>query len=353
MNPIEQEVRDMLRTKVAQAPVRDEPPPVVLRRTKTLRAVNGVGIMAAAAAVVLGIVLGAQTFGDRNVVEPTTPGKPIPWADLPADHPGESARPCNVVDVDFFAEVSDARHLYFRPATAATICSFTFDPKSIRASDASTGRDLGVRVKGFGPTRVDLGGGQGGFSLPYLWSNYCETTPVAVHVALSDGRGVLRAPEVATAVPAGSGPSRPQAPPGACVDRSKPPTMELGGTGSYAVPSEELDPAFRDVTFSLKAPSPVRRDTTLRYEVIMTNNTDTDIALAPCPIYSHAVVGEETSEPGGGPFYLNCDAAPDVIPARGRLVFQIEISGFKTTGRRTLLWSLQTMPSISVPIQIV
>src|SRR5437016_5724222 len=54
MNPIEQEVREMLHSKVRRAPGHDEPTPEILRRARTRRAFTVGGTILAAAAVIVG-----------------------------------------------------------------------------------------------------------------------------------------------------------------------------------------------------------------------------------------------------------------------------------------------------------
>ena len=338
MNAIEQEVTELLRAKATGAPVRIEPPAEVLRHTRVRRVRNAIGGTAIAAGLVAGAIFGVQSIVGRQTIEPTAP---IPWVDRPAVT-GAGSPSCRSSDVTLRVGASPTRYMRFVASTAATACSIDLfgGGATMRLLDAG-GRDMNVQILMSSLTALGVGGSVGEHSVTYEWRNYCgpATRSVQVEIALGPGNGTLTSAYDTTT------PS--------CVDRSKPSTIQLGVAGSFAYPDEELptDPLYKSLNFSIVAPRTVPIDGTLHYRVVVTNPTGADVPLDPCPIYRHGL-HNSTNEIGGS-FLLNCEATERFVPARGRLVFQMQLEGFASIGRAELYWGLQTLPLIMAPFEVV
>ncbi|HJR18559.1 MAG TPA: hypothetical protein VJ922_02475 [Actinomycetota bacterium] len=329
MNDIEQEVREMLRTKAAEAPVRDEPPPVVLRRTKTLRAVNGVAITAAAAAVVLGVVLGAQTFGDRTAVEPDAPITRVPWIDsqgpmdereLPACRAAQlsvSARlaPPFGGQLDFILKGSDACRLY--PVLGISVLDA--QGRGIEGLFALTGLttnlDPGMRA----PMAFTVVKGCAGDLASFTY-----VIELPSHESLRVRASSILLGPVATP----------------CSSQDDPPHMTFFSAPPVAIDGNALD----ELDYTLSAPAAVQGEGVLRYEVTIRNPTGFAVRLDPCPVYRQVLLREGFMHPSS--YLLNCAASDGIIPAGRQVTFEMEMDlGIVPDGEYILWWGLDSVDS--------
>lgn len=347
MSPIEQEVREMLRTKVAQAPVRDEPPPVVLRRTKTLRAVNGVGILAAAAAIVLGVVLGAQTFGDRSL-EPIRPSDPVPWISEPAStvvppREATATRPCAALDVAITGVLNDdlslPSEMSFGPRGRDVFC--VVDPHDafeviLRGPDLQP-LPLEVRVaRSVRPFDVDSREPSVTRGLAVRWTNYCGPRAEGRTMNVVFEKSVLSIEDPWGVLPP-------------CADAGEPSVLEFTGTTTSIVDDHlgplptTTDPLRLAVRPILEGPARVTRGTTMTFTVTLLNQSNTDIRLDPCPNYSEGFkTGTESIYAGA--YRLNCAEVPSaVLPAGARIAFEmkVDVPTSIRPGEWMLFWHLK------------
>jgi hypothetical protein len=156
------------------------------------------------------------------------------------------------------------------------------------------------------------------------WTTYCGPRPPAWRARVVFGDGAVDA--------ATSGPLPP------CRDGDAPPRLE----GSYEH-WEILDDKGRhygfaiDFRMSVSAPAQVRRGEKIPLRVTLSNPTRGDLSLRePCAPY---MVGYE---PGyTRPVmedYLNCDAAPAVLPPGRSVVFEIEAPAIERPGTYRVGW---------------
>lgn len=320
MNDIEREVREMLRTKVVEAPVRDEPPPVVLRRTRTLRAVNGVGIMAAAAAVVLGVVFGVQTFGDGDVVEPDAPIQRVPWTDTQAPIDDRELPPCRAQQLSVSAGVSTLGGQLDFVLRGKEPCRLYPDLRLSLLDDR--GREVEGVFALVGYTNNLYPGTRAPVAFTVL--NDC-----AVDVASFKYQVRLESNEILSVRPTRilAGPSA-----GRPCDGDVPPRLDF-----FSGPPVALGEAGREqLGFSLNAPAIVAAGGVLRYEVTITNPTRDRVRLAPCPVFRQTLSGAGTIRPSS--HVLNCVAAGGSIPAGGRVTFEMEMNIDGLSGANYVLW---------------
>lgn len=105
-----------------------------------------------------------------------------------------------------------------------------------------------------------------------------------------------------------------------------------------APPAEPQPDPYAALTASIQAPASVKVGTTLDYVVTLTNPTDADIPLDPCPNYS--VILQVPVKTGG---YRQLNCAVPAIPAHGsiRFAMRLPIPSFTTfSGPATLSWAL-------------
>lgn len=353
MNPFEQEVREMLRTKVSKAPVRDEPPPVVLRRSKTLRAVNGVGIMAAAAAVVLGIVLGAQTFGGGEPVTPDAPVDPgvqvVPWRPLPAsssdgviDLRPPTGRPCTADDIDPL--LVTAIGVGF-PASNENV-SCTIDPHADGFSVSI--RDVIVRF-GEVPVTIEVGetapiihvdgSKPRAAGLFFTWRNYCdrELDEANFDFTLPGGGSVASSGKLV---------------PPSCDIPNAPSRMTFDAGGWVGGFFTDDPPVVPNLGYTISAPATVSRGSTLVYRVRVVNRLSEDVRMiSPCPNYAHGFQRGDFDAAHTGN-RLNCEGATDeTIPAGGVVEFEMRLDVDSTLepGDWALFWVPELGPRIDTP----
>lgn len=346
MNPIEQEVREMLRTKVAQAPVREEPPPVVLRRTRTLRAINGIGATAAAAAVVLGIVFGAQLLGDRPTpTPPIAPGaaQPVPWLPLAAspndtdvlDLKPSVGKPCAAGDVSF--EVIDGFGFSFLPTRSDVSC--VIDPHaagfSVSVLSADARVPVTVVVAESTPVLMLDGARRPAAEsvFTFSWPNYCGPRPERFNFSLLIPPGIF---------PEFNAESDVSLPP--CIDPLAASTLTVQGVGPRGAGSIALplvgEPAVANLGVAIAAPSTIARGETLEYTVRLNNAQDEDVRLDPCPDYAEGLQQGDV-DALLGQYRLNCEGVKGAtIPAGGSVEFEMEMKVLmdQAPGRWTLFW---------------
>lgn len=92
---------------------------------------------------------------------------------------------------------------------------------------------------------------------------------------------------------------------------------------------------------TLDVPQTVPAGQAIEYTVTLSNPTDSDIPLEPCPSYRQAA--------GEGGFVnhvygvLNCEEAPAEVPAQGTIVFQMRLSlpeAFTAGAAGSVLWTI-------------
>jgi hypothetical protein len=119
-------------------------------------------------------------------------------------------------------------------------------------------------------------------------------------------------------------------------------------------PGSTADPAWSSLIISMELPASVRIGQTLEYVVVLTNPTDTAIALTPCPNYIQSLALQKA----GGPHQLNCSVS-EIPPRRAvRYAMRMLIPDYViTTGPIDLDWELETdradaTPKASSPITL-
>jgi uncharacterized protein DUF4232 len=110
---------------------------------------------------------------------------------------------------------------------------------------------------------------------------------------------------------------------------------------------------FDSLEFQLNAPTKVLEGSTLSYSVTVTNPTDTDIALSPCPTWSEFI--GVVSDPGpvattSGHF--DCVATPSV-PAHDSISIPMVINVPEAVGMAKFVWWFNGMPGAAVEILTV
>ncbi|MDT7572208.1 MAG: hypothetical protein QOE05_2382 [Actinomycetota bacterium] len=100
-------------------------------------------------------------------------------------------------------------------------------------------------------------------------------------------------------------------------------TLALGVPHTKGEPGGDLPPDRKGLEVILELPEQVREHESLHFRVRVTNPTAKDIALAPCPTYevTFTRVDSDGSTYFGNGGRLNCDAAPEAVPAGGEVVF--------------------------------
>lgn len=105
----------------------------------------------------------------------------------------------------------------------------------------------------------------------------------------------------------------------------------------------------RGLVATLDVPDTVPADQDIEYTVTLSNPTDSDIPLEPCPRYRQAAgEGAFVSESHGE---LNCEAAPPAVPAQGEIVFQMRLrlpEEFTPGFAGSVLWS--TYPNVNADL---
>lgn len=126
----------------------------------------------------------------------------------------------------------------------------------------------------------------------------------------------------------------------------------LCGLGVLPLAVRPPDPVYPPDPFAalrieLLLPPAVRRGDTLHYRVRVTNPTESEIRLDPCPGYIQAIGDLKDQR------LLNCAASP-TIPAHASVEFAVEIpvSADLRPGPARLLWALRSIASEPVPASI-
>jgi hypothetical protein len=331
VSDMEREIRDMLKSKSSRAPVMEEPPKPVLRRARTRKVTNSIGLAAIVAILAVGGFAGVRSLTAAQKVTPDTSG-PVPWAPLDAPGPG-SELPCRAGDLNFSADAGTGSSLLFSAKRAGIRC--TLLPNfSLKLSDAN-GKALNVRVViadtvpgiVIDSTRRSQG-------VLFDWSNGCPptTAPILFSVTFPEGGGTLSAlaPKVGDIT---------------CQGNRSPTTLTMVAGGireNEAFGSQSgLESALSGVPTSAAAGD------TLRYSVVLRNPTSLPIALDPCPAYEETLT-LGSSYRTGFRWLLNCAAAPEVIRPGESVRFLMEFGVPEgETGSARLEWAL---PEISVPL---
>jgi len=110
---------------------------------------------------------------------------------------------------------------------------------------------------------------------------------------------------------------------------------------------------FDSLQFQMDAPTTAVEGSKLVYNVRVTNPTNVDIALSPCPTWNEFIA--VMSDPGGpvttsGPFY--CNTTPS-IPAHGWITIPTVIQVPEAVGMAKFVWWFSGMPGAAVEILTV
>lgn len=112
-------------------------------------------------------------------------------------------------------------------------------------------------------------------------------------------------------------------------DTSQPPrdgTLTVGLPRTEGTPAALVPPDRQNLRVSLELPDNLDTRGPLGYLVRLANPTDSPISLQPCPAYQ-VVYGVENVQGAMGQVSavgrLNCDAAPDVVPAGEEIAFEM------------------------------
>lgn len=355
----EEEVREMLQSKVRQAPALDEPPAKVMRRARGRRAMNGAGVTLALAAIAVGSLFGVRSLGTSEI-EPAT--KVVKWVELEAfkGHPAPS-RPCGAGDFTFTVGREDApnvsprgRFMNFTPASWRTTCKLDLgsDAQTLRFID-DAGRDMEISVR---PRELtsEIWGSANTFVF-HEWTNYCGPATRSVRYEISFPSGDKVAATAAAVLPR-------------CTDRTKPSTIGTAPENGPALLQQRLDGTAAlpdEFHISLRAPETVRHSEILRYQVVFTNVTDRPVRLEPCPDFVHYLKSETQGNPpptyaNGGAYHLNCAGLRGPIGPGKSVAFEMRIQtgadslNYLPVGRWEIEWLFATgADPVSAPVFII
>ncbi|HTC68686.1 MAG TPA: DUF4232 domain-containing protein, partial [Acidothermaceae bacterium] len=109
---------------------------------------------------------------------------------------------------------------------------------------------------------------------------------------------------------------------------------------------------FDALQFQLQAPTTAVEGSTLSYDVTVTNPTDADVALSPCPTWSEviAVMSDPSPQTVSGPF--DCTATPSVR-AHSSISIPMVIKVPEAVGIAKFVWWFNGMPNAAVEILTV
>ncbi len=109
---------------------------------------------------------------------------------------------------------------------------------------------------------------------------------------------------------------------------------------------------YDGLQFQLVAPATVVEGSTLSYDVTVTNPTDADVALSPCPTWSEviAVVSDPSPQTISGPF--DCTATPSVR-AHSSISIPMVITVPEAVGMAKFVWWFDGTPSAAVELLTV
>jgi len=327
MSPLEQEVREMLRSKVQHAPGRDEPPPEILRRARRSRVVTVAIATLAIAGVVVGILGGIRLFGTST---PFTTGPVVGWKDLPVSPIGGdipfdlSAPKCRASDValDVQFKTSSGSYVEFTNKKSGGRCQLNVFATVSSLKIFEGQRDLGV----IGNTNF----GHPGFlvtATPHIiyfhWNSYCGPP-------LSEERWEMTLPGGRISSEAGE---------------TVPPCLHLRSGINFAQAAFDPGVSVPSVAFLrpfLHAPRSVRAGQLLVYRVTLRNSFGGRVAFGPdkpCPNYHEALDGEVLLDRA---YQLNCDELGSVAPGKS-IAFEMRLLVPTTMppGTYTLRWGFQ------------
>lgn len=325
----------------AEAAAAGEPPPFALgapRRRAWLPALAAAAVLVVAAGG--GLVL-AHGRSPRPAPAPAAAPGVVPWADLPASPDGglgptpaastpAGVRTCRAADLR--ASQPDRG----QGATGNWVASIVLTNASRTPClltgrlDAASGVVGGVRR----PLALTEGSSLGGVApvvlapaasgrVTYAFYQRCDTTQPPVTPVYRDLRitllgGTLPVPGADISLGCGR------------------PELQVSALGGDAPQQQEGLPAWAVLEPTIEAPASVRAGDVLRYRVVLTNPTDTDVPLDACPNLLQAL-GSAVKRL----WALNC-AAAGPVPAQGSETFAMELAvpGDAPVGGLRLVWSL-------------
>jgi hypothetical protein len=118
---------------------------------------------------------------------------------------------------------------------------------------------------------------------------------------------------------------------------AKPAGVVLRGPLSPAGFTWPPAPHYLDIGVAIHLPATVRRGTTLVYQVTLTNRSDADYRLDPCPDYNE-ILGRKDIVAS---YQLNCQPVGAIAPGE-RVTFQMQLAipATTVTGPNKLIWAL-------------
>jgi hypothetical protein len=124
--------------------------------------------------------------------------------------------------------------------------------------------------------------------------------------------------------------------------------LQVGPVGGNPPALRYADQPISHLQFSIATPATARAGQVLRYVLILTNPTDHDIALDPCPSYVQSGAGVKNH------YQLNCRQAHPVAPHHSEtFAMQIAIPPDTATGPTKLVWALDAVFDGRAPITAV
>lgn len=332
---IEQEVREMLSSKVRNAPGLEEPPQPVMRRARVRRIRNGIGGTAIAALVVFGAIAGVRVLGS-DAINPTTRTGVVPWMSETAPPlVGDPELPaCHAEDVRLTAR-SDFRALLGLEAIDAPCSLKAYSVRVLRTN----GRTLPIGTLTAGAAiRVAPGSTT---TLYGEWEPCAPPEPLIFEMLFIDSHNTLRAGSAAATENTCSGNATPK---------------KLSFNGAVSPPTQRAL-AYLQMLDNLRAtisgaPTTARPGDTLRFRVTLENTSGRQIRLEPCLTYSEQIVlGNGGPEPKR--YVLNCQGVGGVFEPRESRVFamQYTIPYDTEAGEWGLIWSLEQPPDIGSDFQ--
>lgn len=336
MSDMEREVREMLQSKSNRAPTMEEPPRPVLRRARARKATNSIGLAAIVAVLATGAFVGVRSLGTTTTIVPDVPAGGVPWKAIPADPPGTQI--CTAADLEFSVDAGADSALRFRPKRSDISCSLT--SLDVVMMDAN-GKQLNAFVRK-APTFAGLvvENSRALTLARFAWMNGCAPTTGPIRFLADIGRqGGYELSALATN--AGESP---------CTGSRSNTGLTINAVGSISLfegaPMSELEAEISGT------PKLIRRGEVIRYVVTLTNPTDRPIALDPCPRTGQTfTAGVQTRDVSVN--RLNCAAAPEVIPPRHSLPFQMEVKiPADAAGEVILRWAMNDRDTPQVTIAL-